>query len=933
MNENCQIELIDSFNLGRLLIAKNKNSTDVRIFDFDLMEEMESIETGKGHIYCNLDGDFVCKLESGILQVWRIDNGSMHGELTINQKSKVHNIFTSSGHLIITILNFKSPIIVNLKSMELTCLEYYTSFACISKDEKVIVIHSANSLFYHNFLTLDLIDCITEINEIPEKIHFFNHNLDMIVLLKDTKQVVHIKLNLTRNFYKIRFIVQDQDVLDLKMSTDESFLLICSLKCLYVYNTSNQSDNISLRFKILSKEAIPKNLIQEQNSEIPIFSGFTITGDNKFIIVTISTYLVCYKSLDGSIISISPSGLTPSYIYHTYTNPSSTLIVSLLSHGNLLTWNLKKLGLENDLELEQKVQFHDTKILDFQIDECLLPQVEHNISSNLNLALAYNKSYPRLKILNLKKGLRIQSIIDLVPSIVIEKEISSNIKKEKEDTLSFEIIQSEMNDSGRFCYIEYDLEEYTGKIKPEEKDFVKKISLIIDLAKNNYQIHLFEYVVRKKSSFRIKKKFIIEAGKTFLLIKVSCSIHDFDCFISEKIDWLQFESKIQVYGPLEELKESGGGGLKPIYDIKLSGESIESDLCITSQNVFASLMHKYCSKFKESSESFDPDRYTTHLTIFKFFDQDQCEKAQLFSLEEFLSDYEIGTSQEINNYAFLDMRLVSNENVLLIYSNEGVNRKKIEYNYEKFKFKRISTKRKGALVYNPKKHVILRHILSFLPDEINIEKVLFANFLIFDENWNLYDYRNDHCESFVNNEIKSLDINRKNAKFLLDANYLLTCSKDCTEISIFRTQNMQKVASFPFINRISIVCVGEKDRTILVGTNAGCLIELKLVIDLEQSVSLSKFVRFYRDESDKNDEPKVILDLENTNFEITIVSKVENNESNDEKFFSHFDSSKLITFVNPNKKQLHLGMTKTNLAVIAKGANALKIQSRACIIQ
>ena len=302
----------------------------------------------------------------------------------------------STNYVAITLRKNPSPLIINLKECKLLkTMPYQTCYTCISPDDKVVLIHSENFLNYFLLPSLERIIRL-EASEIPELTVFCKNNTKIFVLSRGTKQVTYYNLNLEKNIQNITQILQDRDIMDMRASQDESFLLICSLFCIYVIDIKNKDAELVFRLKTSDMEKF-FNISQETNihtidsfitsskqefssmssastshctttnsimpteSNLPktnfknVFTGFGCISKSNIIYATVYTYLVCYSSETGEILRFFQSTLSANRIVRSYSSLSSDTLVSVLDNDKILIWNLKS------------VEFKDIKFEDMRI--------------------------------------------------------------------------------------------------------------------------------------------------------------------------------------------------------------------------------------------------------------------------------------------------------------------------------------------------------------------------------------------------------------------------------------------------------------------------------------------------------------------------------------------------------------------------------------
>ena len=902
--ENLQLDLLESDFNGRLVIAKNYNSKTMKRFDLGQFEILEEINTGKGNVYCSKSGDFLCTIESNCLEIRRFENSSIiHGKVDFS-KSTIGHVYMSNNFASILFRNEKSPLIIDLKTSAVNSLPYYSSFSCISPDERVILVHNGTSIFYHELNSLKLLMSIDNVTEIPKQVLFFNKNSNFLILSKDTNQITHFKLTLKKKHHIREYIIQDADITEMKMSNDESVLLICSSNSIYIFDSAN----MSMRFKIVSSSIdnfLNGNEIRVKDS---VFTGFGITRNNRIIYATIFTYLVCFDSRDGKIIRLFQSSLSANQIIKSIGSLSSNTFVSLLDDNKLLVWDLNCFEHGNSYKM---FKFENKNVYNGPIKGLVLPQIAHNSELNSNLVLSYSNSYPNVKVHSLKRNLSVNEIISTQND-------------------NSEIRQLDLDENGRYCYLEYDVENFEGKKVPVENDFIKKQCLIIDLKRDNRQIESFVYVIRKNSSFRIKTAFINHDKNTYLVLKTTSCLNDFDPFSSNDLDWIEFENLIRVYGPLET------SPLKLLNEFRLSGESLESGFCLTKSQIFASLMHE-CNKLMDNEQLnvVKAKRYDIRLYICKLFNKPgiKSSNVQNYGLNEFLNDNEYS-----NSNMFLDLRVVFNDKLLLIYSKERTS--KYQYGYNEYKFQRDFRTSKAAVIYDPGTYTVIKRFSNFLRDESNVEKVILSGLFLLDSDWNLFNLKSGLFERSVKKNVEIFNFDFDHCLFLLEGKYLVTCTIRKDKILIVRTSDSLIVASYRINDKIALIRVGETDRTILVGTQNGCLLGFKFIIDLEVKLAVESYVTFYRDnkteECVKKSSDNKQMDFTGDIKRITHSAfeyRRQKMRDRDRNLFSSMSSEKSSQNWSENIGD-HVGVSKMNLANISSGIKRVHSnETRACLIQ
>lgn len=378
------------------------------------------------------------------------------------------------------------------------------------------------------------------------------------------------------------------------------------------------------------------------------------------------------------------------------------------------------------------------------------------------------------------------------------------------------------------------------------------------------------------------------------------------------------------------------------------GESLEQGFCVTKNHVYASLMHE-CTKLydKQQPNLVKAKRYEIHLNVYDLFESKaKGVKVQLYSLSEFFTSNDYSSRN-----LCIDVRSLSDGNLLLIYSKEGSNStpsNRYDYDYERSCFKRDIKTEKGALLYDPNSNGVVKKFSTILKKETNVEKLLFSNGnFIIDDFWNLYDLTNGSLIRNLKKNEPNLELDFSLTRFIFDGRYIITCSADKKQIFVLRCYDSAKVASLWLNDNITCLKLGELDRTIVLGTSNGFVLPVKLVIDLEHSEAVLKYIKFYRNtnitqnKSNQNffkntDSQSIREDLKNDIKRVVHSAHAHRQLKLKESEMSSslLSQSSVISSKISKASDFHIGVAKLNLSNITNGIKYSETSgSRACVIQ
>jgi hypothetical protein len=905
--------------------------------------------------YCNKNGQFVCYVEKNSkLIVKRIENSEFFGSVTFDP-CEIGNIYLSSSLAVITVRKGPSPLIIDLNKCELIkTMPYQTSFCHLSSDEKVLLIHSENTLNYFKLPGFERA-IFMECREIPMTAVLFNNNTKMFVLGKDTRLVTLYDLILDKKNYSSKDILQDRDIQDLKISYDESFLMVYSSYCIYVFDLSDEQMN--LRYKLKSSDLdsyinIDSNF-SHLNSSISAstcsvyslnineskerFTGFGCTASNNVVYATVYAYLVAYEAQCGTLKRVFQSTVAANRILQSYSTKASDSLISLLDNGKILVWNLKGTELKN-------VKFDDNRAYFDAITSCVASKHKDDAQS---LAISVSQTCPEAKIHDLRELSKVHSTISCGVDDVLDNSLKSVVKHLCIDP------------SGIFCFVICDVEDFVGKHLPDEADFVKRVCSLIYLPDDYRPVEKFSYLVKKNSRFEIKPRFVNKtSNEIYLILRIVSCINDFDPYSVEVLDWTTFETQVKVYGPLNP-------NAMPLFDeFKLNGECLEENVCVNKQFYLASLMQE-CSKLldKEQPNIVKAKRYSLNLNISEIFNKSAASaKVQTFNLNEFLNSNEYSSKN-----AFIDLRELNDGNFLIVYSKEGTtlnqstSTNKYEYDYTRFRFVRNINTIKAGFLYDAASNQVVNKFPSLFTKETNVETlVISTGTYVLDNLWNLYDLKNGALLRKI--KVDNFDLNYELVHFLFNGRYILTTSHTKNKIYLIRCYDSAVIGSLKLNDSISCMNIAHLDRTVLVGTESGSFHALKVLVDLESKEAIERYVEFYRNtKSIKEQLEKNKKRSDKENMEREEIEKPNENLSYDVKRVIHSahahrrlksreqsrDSARILTstsnlsnsnfksFNNNSFLATHGGLNKSNLTTVTSGIKFISPTNttRACIIQ
>ena len=836
----------------------------------------------------------------------RIETGDLYGIIDLDS-NEIGQVSMSNNYASINFRKAPSPLLVDLNQSKIIELfPYQTCFSCISRDEKVIVIHSERSLNYHTMPTLER-KITLDSAEIPEMAVFANENKKIFLLYKDTKQIIHYRINLDKNVYQSEYVLQDRDISDMKTNNDETVLLICSLHCIYVVDIGASMGPPSVLHKLKTNDLVKFN--GSFLSATDTFNGFGSTLNNKIIYATVYTFLVCYNAETGRIQRVFQSTLSANRIVKSYSCRRSDTLLSLLDNGRILQWNLSSLQ-------TNEIKFEDMRIFSSPLVDCFVPKIAFDSAHNCGNVLSYCGTSPDLKVHALNDSFQVRS------------SIKSCYEPDMDNPLSATVNCCHLDDNGRFCFIVSDIDEFGGKRQPIEANFVKKNCVLLNLAQNNKIIERFSYIVRKNSRFEINAHFFNKnKDEVFLLVKLTSCINDFDPYTCNNLHWSDFETSVKVFGPLVATSSH----LELLDEFKMFGECLNNSMLMTTNNLFISLMHE-CSKLYDRH---DPaivraKRYECHLNTYDLFKSDSLKT---YSLNEFLT-------MEQYNYQniLLDVRVIFGTKLLLIYSKQGARNisdstdsslfNQFEYDYDCFRFNRDIQVEKSGLIFDTLTETIVEHIPQLFDKSTNVNCLLLRGSFVLDNNWHLYDMKKSgQLLKRIN-----IDLSFKWTQFVFDGSYLISVDNMGLKICLVRCSDSFVVASFLIGDPLTCLKLGESDRTILVGTKSGNLLALRLLIDLEYDDALNKFVSFYRClESTSQRKKELNLFALNNDMKRVIHSAHAHRQlkSKESRSVAQAEPSEFV------KQNSHKGITTLNMTNLAHGIKHSNnnITTRACNIQ
>ncbi len=854
-------------------------------------------------MYASKNGRFACYIEeSSKLVIKRIENGEFYNEVLFGD-CEIGQVYVSSKYAAISVHKAPSPIIIELESAKIVkTLPYQSSFICISPDDQVIVIHSEDKLNYHKLPEFTRVISLQS-REIPEIVVFANKNTRIYTLSRGTKQVTFYSLLLEKRHFQTLPILQDTDIFDMKLTSDESKLLICSLQNLYAINAKSDAcellyklkpnlpslsdlsnfkydDKSGSAYSVIStptptpSSASSLDLTSKKVVNRNVFNGFGSALNNQIIYATYYTYLFCWDSLTGALLRVFQSSPSANRIIKSYSSNLTNSIVSLLDNGHFIFWNLSN--------VDKNMNFEDMMLYSNPVANCCLPKINFFSTNSSLLAISYSIASPDAKLHSLKDKFSTKTVL------------SAYYNEQIDNPLTAQIESVCVDDAAQFCLIILNLDEFQGKRIPEDDDFIKKVATLITLNEDALIIEKFSYIIRKKSRFELKAQFVTKnLDEVYLVLQTTSCLTDFDPFYSS-YDWSDFETTIKIYGPIKaRVPDKLPEKLMLFDEFKLFGELLDTKLCITNKKfIYAALTYE-CHKTFDKDEPLEVvgRRYDTHLNIYEIFENKK-EKmpVQLFDLNEFLTIEEM-----FYKNILLDIQVMSDGNILLIYSKNGGGpngMEKYEYDYDNYRFKRNFQTPKAGLVYDPKDNKILKSFRNFLNISTDVTKIRIAeNNILLDNLWNIYSLDTGNILYRIDKD-NIYDLDYKWTRFILNGRYLLATNKLNNKLYILRCYDSQIVASLWLHDKVTSLSVGELDRTIVVGTSHGYLQCIKFLIDLENVEATEKYLKFFRYHTLENTALDSVKNTESTGS-FTYLSLTNFSSTNENNFQEHLHKKQL----------------------------------------
>ena len=134
------------------------------------------------------------------------------------------------------------------------------------------------------------------------------------------------------------------------------------------------------------------------------------------------------------------------------------------------------------------------KVFNSAVVDISLPQTSFDSGLNMNHVVSYCSTSPDIKCNSLRSSFNIKNNL-------------RSYDPEIDDPLTTHIKLCVLDDNGRFCFIENEINHFSGKQLPSENDSVKINCTILDLMQDCKVIDQFSYIARKDSRFEIQAKF------------------------------------------------------------------------------------------------------------------------------------------------------------------------------------------------------------------------------------------------------------------------------------------------------------------------------------------------------------------------------------------------------------------------------------------
>ncbi|GFO41156.1 NACHT and WD repeat domain-containing protein 1 [Plakobranchus ocellatus] len=790
---------VDVFNTaeGILMTAKPFYSTKLKVWELTQGEPRQDMQLPVGEVYPTRDGKFLAILKgSKNVLIYKTDCGELHGKISC-EYGEVVSVAMGNRYLILSIDRGVGPFVMDLFRAEL--LHKFSSHSdavAISGDESHMAFNSGSLIIVHSLPTMER-RCVGQASDVPVQLAFTQDASRCYILTKSKLlQVMHFDpINKKSSTHDI---LSDFNSVEFILSHNESCVLVRANRCLYLV-CSNK-----LRLSHRLCQAHPGVFVETMTS----FTGAGFSPADDMVVASRYTYIFVWSTATGEPIRVLQASLSP--IVKIYTSDTANKAVALLKDNTLQVWNLDNLD-ANILHANEIMKGRITSV---------------SASCKGERVICHDHTHSEISIVNLYSGkvagtlTQPESEVRGVAGVKIVLKgayaVTRNIRAIDEDEE-----EHKFSTDREFMYDD----------TPRSIDSAAMWKTIKWCALNDDVIWS---MVSRKAVFKLpNNRFVVSDRQDTTLGFVNCTFHsvyDWPSNLYSFVAWRPVGSNNNTTNATHTVihnlshgkDEDSTVGQQRKVDFPEMSEFVCPPVLYTDtegggcQSVIAVLQvcHKQLVGQAEGARTYD------NVLFFASLDKRPGEsQTKTLHITDLLRFCDPSKDRIAHVY-------VTHSNLLLIYYVKGVTHFTFDLDQGLVIPPGLD---KGAVLYNPKKGMIVRHLPVVLDPKSDFKLCLWSKTtsVFVDNNLCVFNTISFKAMCRINAELDPA-----NTVLALDGAYIVGLDITGRCLYVYRTADGHKMGSLFIHGKAGCINIAEDDRTIVVGCDDGRVLILSLVLGL-----------------------------------------------------------------------------------------------------
>ena len=360
---------------GILMTAKPYYSTCLKVWELTRGEIRQDMQMPVGQVHHSKDGRYLCIFtKNKWVTVYKTDSSEVYANVNYGYGVMLH-VNISKKYLAFTTDRGVGPIVIDLEMGKvLHKFSFYAQTVAISPNESFLAFNSGRSILLYSLPLMER-KCVGQTSDDPVQIMFTSKGA-VCFILTQTKFLESVQFDVTNRVSTTHGVIHDLEMKDFTLSHSEKYILVRSMRCLYIIVTKDRT--------ILHRlQQMPPGPFTETMTS---FTGAGFTPRDAMVVASRYIYIAVWNTQTGEPMRLLQASVSP--IVKLFTSNVLNKVVTFLQDKILQVWNLD--NLDADIQHANEVIRGPVTCLD--------------VSSQTNKIICSGNKIPEAKILNMANG-------------------------------------------------------------------------------------------------------------------------------------------------------------------------------------------------------------------------------------------------------------------------------------------------------------------------------------------------------------------------------------------------------------------------------------------------------------------------------------------------------------------------------------------------